>query len=99
MSNLASWHEVHAKNYCYNFDGLIDRIFHTTFLLDQLLVSFAQKPFFTKLSEECGGCWYTNDNGFEKESTGLLVDNTRYTQGLPGPRSVPTKVFSQLKLE
>ena len=64
-----------------------------------LISTLEQKPFFNKLSEECGGCWYTNDNGFEKESAGLLVDNTRYTQGLPGPRSVLTKTsFSKLEL-
>merc|ERR1712050_160906 len=44
-----------------------------------------KKPFFNKLSDECGGCWYTNENKFEHETTGILVDNTRYVQGLEGP--------------
>jgi len=44
-----------------------------------------KKPFFNKLSDECGGCWFTNENEFEKESTGILVDNTRFVQGLEGP--------------
>ena len=33
-----------------------------------------------KLAPYCGGCWLTNQQQYEKEANGMLLDNTRYVE-------------------
>ena len=33
-----------------------------------------------KLPSYCGECWFTNQQQFEKEAAGLLIDNTRFVE-------------------
>ena len=34
-------------------------------------------PYIEQLTENCGGCWYTNDRNFEKMADAIVFDNTR----------------------
>lgn len=40
-----------------------------------------------KLPPYCGGCWFTNQQQYEKQASGMLLDNTRYVEkrGLGAP--------------
>ena len=33
-----------------------------------------------KLPPYCGECWFTNQQQFEKQAAGLLIDNTRFVE-------------------
>merc|ERR1712021_186464 len=33
-----------------------------------------------KLAPYCGGCWLTNQQEYEKQAAGMLLDNTRYVE-------------------
>ena len=45
-------------------------------IVDNLGKNFKGDHYIAKSSENCGGCWFTNDRNFEKSASGIIVDNT-----------------------
>lgn len=80
ISMAAYLNDPHIKNTTLLLDWFADsdtKVDSSNYATKQ---RFEGKKFLRKLSPKCGGCYYTNDQIFEKSATAILVDNWYFWQ-------------------